>query len=172
MKRVGQIYRDKLASTARIGMETKANVFVVNYSKLTSFQLSEIRKSLRQAGADVYATKNTLARKVLKDLNQIELANSLNNQTAFVWSDGDSAAVSKVLKKYVTDHATFAVSGGVVEGRYVNAGDVKKLADLPPREVLLAQLHNLKALNLSQNKMNMLPRGIPSSLNVINASPP
>jgi Leucine-rich repeat (LRR) protein len=37
-------------------------------------------------------------------------------------------------------------------------------------EVLLAQLHNLKALNLSQNKMNMLPRGIPSSLIALDLS--
>lgn len=140
MKRVGQVYRDKLATTARKSFDGDKSVFLVNYSSLTSFQLGEFRKTLRQAGANVYATKNTIARKVLKDLNQDELAKSVKNQTAFIWTAGDSAAVSKILKKYTADFQAFAVNGGVVEGRYISESEVKRLADLPPREVVLAKL--------------------------------
>lgn len=143
MKRVGQVYREKLAANAKGGAEKSKNVFLVNYSTLSSLKLGELRKSLRAAGADVYATKNTIARRVLKDLNQDQLADSIKNQTAFVWTDGDCAAVSKVLKKFTTDYEAFAVNGGVVEGRYVSSADVKALADLPSREVILAKLLSL-----------------------------
>lgn len=140
MKRVGQVYREKLASTAKAGAQSSKNIFLVHYSRLTSLQISDLRKNLRQAGAGVYATKNTIARRVLKDLNQQQLADAVKDQSAFVWTDGDGAAVSKILKKFATDHDVFALGGGVVEGRYVTGTDIKKLAELPSREVILAKL--------------------------------
>lgn len=140
MKRVGEIYRDSLVKTIKKNVGDHDNIFLLSYSKLSSPQISELRKNLKKAGASVHVTKNALARLALKELNQEPLAEKIKGQTAFVWSPEDSSAISKILVKFAGDIATFNIQGGLLSNRLLEQKDIKQLSELPSREVLLAKL--------------------------------
>jgi len=140
MTRVGQLYRETLVNHIKEGVDENSNVFLISYSKVSSVQASELRKDLKKIGADVYVSKNSVAQIALKELEQKELAERIDGQTAFVWSTADSVAVSKILVKFSEDIKTVTVQGGLLDGRLIEEADVIKLSSLPSREVLLAQL--------------------------------
>lgn len=140
MKRVGLIYREGLAKRIKSNVEEKSSTFVLTYSKLSSSQISDLRKELDQAGASMYVSKNRVAAFALKEMEQAELAATLSGQTAFVWSDSDSSAIAKILIKYSEDFENITVPAGLLDGQFLGQNDVKRLSALPSREVLLAQL--------------------------------
>ncbi|MCR4338174.1 MAG: 50S ribosomal protein L10, partial [Candidatus Omnitrophica bacterium] len=103
-------------------------------------QIDDLRKKMRGVGARVYVSKNRIAQIALKDVKQEALAEHVENQTAFIWSNGDSVAISKALLDFVKGRENVLVKGGVLSGSLLQKEDVKRLSDLPSREVLLAQL--------------------------------
>jgi large subunit ribosomal protein L10 len=131
MKRVGQIYRETLIKTIRNRIDENKNIFVLSYTKLSSPRVSELRKDLKRAGASVFVSRNSLARLALKELKQEPLAERLNGQTAFVWSDADAAEISKILVKFAKECKTFAVSGGLLEGSLLDQAHRPKSKDFP-----------------------------------------
>ena len=140
MKRVGVVYREAFVKNIRDHISENKSVFLLGYTKVSSPQISELRKDLKKAGAEVFVSKNALARIALKELHQEPLAEHVSGQTAFVWTAADSAAVSKILVKFAKDRKTVAVKGGVLEGKLLSESDVHRLSELPSREVLLSQL--------------------------------
>lgn len=140
MKRVGQLYRDNLREHIKQGVEKNTGIFLFSYSRVSSPQITNLRKSLRQTGARMFVSKNSLAQKALKELKQEELAQKINGQTAFIWGGSDSVEVSKILVKFAKDFEYVVLQGGMLEGRLLKKEDIKKLSDLPSRQVLLAML--------------------------------
>ena len=140
MKRVGQVYREGLMNLLKDGVEKSDNVFVLSYTKLSGNKMSELRKSLRKAGASMQVSKNAIAQKTLESLKQEELSKKIQGQTAFVWSKSDSAEISKILVKFVKDCDVVSLRGGLLGNKLLQDTDIKKLSDLPPRAVLLSQL--------------------------------
>ncbi len=140
MTKIGQIYRQGVAANIREGVQNRSSVFLVSYSKVSSLQMDNLRKTLRRAGARMYVSKNTVARKTLQDLQFGTLADKIKGQTAFIWSDGDSAEISKTLTKFTKESAGVLIQGGLLQGKILEPADVKRLSDLPSREVLLTML--------------------------------
>lgn len=140
MKRVGQIFRESVYRDLKKGFKENGSIFLLTYSKLTSTKIGDLRKNLKSAGAHVVVSKNRLAQIALKELGHNQLAERVGGQTAFIWSNKDSAEISKILIKFVKDIETVALKGGLLQGKIIEEGDIKRLSDLPSREVLLAQL--------------------------------
>jgi len=140
MKKVGRLFREKLVDQLKDGVQENKNVFVLSYSQVVGLQMSELRKDLNKVGAQVCVSRNSIARIALKDLENPDLADKVSGQTAFVWSNEDSAEVSKILVKFAKDSEVISLQGGLLEGTVLAEADVKKLADLPPRSVLLSTL--------------------------------
>ncbi len=114
-------------------------VYVTDFAGLNVAQVSDLRRRLRKAGVEYVVVKNTLARRALGDAKVAGLAVALKGNTALALS-GDASAAAKVLTDFAREFQKPAVRGGVVEGRAVSPEQVKRLAALPPREQLLAQL--------------------------------
>ncbi|MGE0269021.1 MAG: 50S ribosomal protein L10 [Candidatus Omnitrophota bacterium] len=140
MKRVGQIYRAEFNNRIRKGIEDNQSIFILSFSNLSSITLSNLRKNLQKSGASMFVSKNSIAQNALKELKFDGLVNRVAKQTAFVWSNSDSAAVSKILIDFSKDLDHVDVKGGLLDGRVLIDTDVKRLSELPPREVLLAML--------------------------------
>lgn len=138
--KVGRLYREKMVSTIKNGVEKKNNAFVVNYRNISSGDISALRKTLQGQKAKMVLSKGTLARIALKDSALSFVSDTLKGHTAFVWSDVDPVQVSKVLVNFAEKNETFAVRGAIVEGNPLKQADVKRLSDLPAKEVLVAQL--------------------------------
>ena len=113
---------------------------LTEYRGLTVKQLAELRRTLRPAGAEYKIYKNTLVRFAAREVVDDQLDPLLTGPTAITFVRGDAAAVAKLLRDYARGHQALVVKGGLLGDKVVSAQDVEALADLPPRDVLLAQL--------------------------------
>lgn len=114
-------------------------LFVTDYSGLRVDQFSEFRNRLAGAGARCHVVKNTFLRRAAKDAGLPDVG-KLKGQTAIVVGDKDVAAAAKIVKGFVAEFQKPIVKVGVIDRAVVSADQIKAIADLPSREVLLATL--------------------------------
>jgi large subunit ribosomal protein L10 len=127
------------ALTARLAAAD--TVFATDYRGLTVKQISELRTRLRAAETEYTVVKNTLARRAAADTGREALLPYLTGPTGIAWVSGDPGVAAKVLDTFAGEHAeAFAIKGGLLEGNDLPTADVTRLAKLPPKEQLLAQL--------------------------------
>src|SRR5437762_10355205 len=112
---------------------------LTEYRGLNVAAISQLRRQLREAGGEYKIYKNTLVRFAARDLG-LEIDELLTGPTAIAFVQGDAAAVAKALRDYARTNQNLVVKGGLLGGRVLSAGDVQALADLPSRDVLLAQV--------------------------------
>ena len=113
---------------------------LTEYRGLNVAAIAELRRSLRAAGGEYKIYKNTLARLGAHSAGIDTLDELLVGPTAIVFVEGDAAAVAKALRDYARGNPALVVKGGLLGERVLTANEVTALADLPSREVLLAQL--------------------------------
>ena len=118
---------------------------VTEYRGLTVAQISTLRRQLRTLGADYKVFKNTLVRRAIAGTEVESLAEFLDGPTAIAFVDGDVSAVAKALRDFARETPKLIVKGGVVDGKPLSIKDLTALADLPSRDVLLAQIAGLLA---------------------------
>ena len=131
---------DKSAAIAELVEEFRSSsaVIVTEYRGLTVAQLKALRRSM--AGeANYTVAKNTLARIAAHEVGIDSLDADLKGPTALVFVKGDVASAAKALKTFGKENPALVMKAGVLEGAYLDADSVKKLADLESREVLLAK---------------------------------
>ena len=137
-----------------IDLEAKLNaspfLFVADYTGLKVAQFAELRTRLWNVGASCHVVKNTFLRRAAKSAGLPELA-ELKGQTAIVVGEKDVAAAAKVLKNFTAEFKKPEVKTGVVDKIVVSTEQIKAIADLPSREVLLATL--LGTLNAPASKL-------------------
>ena len=119
---------------------TKADLVVfLGFKKLTVAKASELRRKLRNVGASYTVAKKRLARIVLKN-EGVDMP-SLEGEVAFITSGEDSIITAKEVRAFAKAHKeTAVILGGVFQKSVVDAGMVVRLAEIPPREVLIAQV--------------------------------
>lgn len=132
---------DKVAAVADLAQSLRDadGVVLTEYRGLTVKQLQELRRSL--GGSASYAVaKNTLTKIAAKDAG-IELDESLLiGPTAIAFINGDVVEAAKGLRDFAKANDPLVIKGGFLDGKQLSADDIKKLADLESREVLLAKL--------------------------------
>ena len=112
---------------------------LADFRGLTVQELTELRQQLREASLELAVVKNTLARRAVQETTFEKLSPYLKGPTSITLSYGDTVAPAKVLSAYIKKRPKLAVRAGLFEGVIVPAEKVSEIADLPPREVLLAQ---------------------------------
>jgi large subunit ribosomal protein L10 len=138
---------------------------LTEYRGLDVRALAELRRALRDAGGEYKIYKNTLVRLAAQDAG-LEIDDLLTGPTAIAFvgekadgSAGDVAAVAKALKDFAKTHDALVIKGGVVDNELLSADDLKILAELPPRDVLLAMLAG--ALQAPMSKFAGLLAAVP-----------
>jgi len=115
--------------------------YLTDFTGMNVKQITEFRSRLRKQGVDYVVVKNTLAQRALQGLEVPDIASFFTGPTGLVIGREDAVAAAKVLTDFAKEYQDRpAVKVGVVDGREFSADQVKKLADMPPREVLLAQI--------------------------------
>jgi large subunit ribosomal protein L10 len=113
---------------------------LTEYRGLTVAQMSELRGNLR-GNATFTVTKNTLAKLAATEAGLGDQVGSLlSGPSAIAFVDGDVAQAAKSLLDFAKAHPLLVIKGGVLDGKALTPAEVGKLADLEPREVLLAKL--------------------------------
>jgi large subunit ribosomal protein L10 len=120
----------------------KAKVAVLtDYRGLTVKQMQDLRGKLRTGNVEYRVVKNTLARRAADAAGYKDLESELKGPVAIAFGYDDLSLPPRLINEFVrTTRLKLEVVGGVVEGRVFNRDQIKQLADLPSREVLLAQL--------------------------------
>ena len=150
---------EKIAAVKEIhGRFTDSEVVLVSeYRGLSVSDLAELRINLRKAGGKYTIYKNTLSRRAAAQAGLGDEFNELfTGPTALTYSDPvegvevDVVTIAKALKEFGAAHEELVIKGGLFEGRFIDAGEVKRLADIEPREVLLSKLAGLMAAPMQQ----------------------
>jgi large subunit ribosomal protein L10 len=115
-------------------------MIVTDYRGLTVTQVATVRRSLHEAGATFHVAKNTLARIAAKQADRPDLVALLEGPTAIAFVAEDPAAAAKKLTELVRQTRILQVRGAVMNGQTLSAEDVRALGELPPRDVLQAQV--------------------------------
>lgn len=114
-----------------------------SYAGMTMAKQTELRTTLRKAGAEMHVVKNTLLRIAADRAGRPEFAQLTEGPTAMVVGFSDMVGVAKALSEFVraNEAATkIAIRNAVVEGRVVDAAYIRDLATVPSREELLARI--------------------------------
>jgi large subunit ribosomal protein L10 len=122
-------------------MQKAKTIVFTNYQGLTHKQLEEFKKQIKTMDSDYVVAKNSLILKSAKDANlSIEDGKSIEGPTGTMFIYEDFAAPLKALAKVIKELGLPSVKIGLMDGKLLTKEDVTKLASLPAREVLLAQL--------------------------------
>ncbi|MCR3921779.1 MAG: 50S ribosomal protein L10 [Firmicutes bacterium] len=113
---------------------------VTDYRGLNVEQITTLRRALRAENVKYVVVKNTLARIAAHELGYEVLDDYFEGPTAIAYGFDDPVAPAKVLTKYAKEFDKLELKGGLLEGVLIDPARIKLLADLPPREVLLAQV--------------------------------
>lgn len=142
---------DKAAAVEELkrSFTSSAAAVLTEYRGITVKGLRQLRRSLG-ADASYAVAKNTLTQIAAKEAGIEGLDEQLTGPTAIAFIHGDVATVAKGLRDFAKDNPHLVIKGGVMDGRVLNADEVKKLADLESREVLLAKLAGAMQANLSK----------------------
>lgn len=133
---------EKVAAVAEIRERLAGSdaAVLTEYRGLKVGELAELRASLRTAGTDFKIFKNTLARRAAEEEGLSELVPMLEGPTAIAFVKGDAVVAAKALREFGKTNAALVIKGGLLATRVLNPADIGALADVEPREVLLARL--------------------------------
>ncbi len=137
-------------------LENATSVVVTEYRGLTVAEMQELRGQLRPSGARYKVYKNTLVRRAADEAG-LELADHLVGPTALAFAEpaegedrGDVVSMAKALRDFAKAHPNLIIKGGLFDGDPIDADGIRALADIEPREVLLAKLAGLMAAPMQQ----------------------
>ena len=132
-------------------LKSSPNLLVADYRGLSMPEIDELRTKLLETGARFSVVKNTLTRLAAEQAGVEALLELIDGPTAiaFIDADGDPAAAAKILNDTARMHDVLVIRGGLLEGDTVGDAEIKRLATLPPADVLRAQLAGAVAAPLT-----------------------
>lgn len=142
---------DKAATVAELTEEFRTSTAAVltEYRGLTVSQISQLRRSLKGV-ANYAVVKNTLTKIAARDAGVEGFDALLTGPSAIAFIKGDPVEGAKSLKDFSKDNPLLVLKAGYMDGRILDAAEIKKLADLESREVLLAKLAGAMKASMSQ----------------------
>jgi len=154
---------------------TSNAALLTEYRGLDVSALGELRRALREAGGDYKVYKNTLVRFAAREAG-LEIDEMLTGPTAIAFvgerpdgEPGDAVMVAKALRDFGRTYPALVVKGGVMDNNLLSADDARALADVEPREVLLAKLAGGLAAPMQQfaGLLQALPRNFAYGLSAL-----
>jgi large subunit ribosomal protein L10 len=142
---------DKVAAVAELTESFRQSnaAVLTEYRGLTVAELKELRRALA-ADARYAIVKNTLTKLAVREAGLAELESLLEGPSAIAFVTGDPINVAKGIRDFARSHPALVVKGGLFDGRTVTPAELRQLADLESREVLLAKLAGAMQASLQQ----------------------
>ena len=135
-----KVQKQEMVTALAAQLERSPTVYVTDFTGLDVARITDLRRRLRAAGVEYVVVKNTLARRALTGAQRAGLEPHLAGPTALVLAGADPTGAAKVLADFAREFEKPAVKVGLVDGKAVTPEQVKRLAALPTKRELLAQL--------------------------------
>lgn len=132
--------KESVVSQLRNQFSHSEAAFLVEYRGLTVRQLERLRSDLRQKGGTFKITKARLMKLAVDGLEQQDLTPFFKDQVGLVFATKETPTVAKVLSDFAKEHAALQLIVGCLDNKILQKNDVMRIATLPSREVLLAQV--------------------------------
>lgn len=142
---------EKAAAVAEIveSFNDATGAVLTEYRGLTVKELQDLRRSLGE-NATYAVVKNTLTKLAAREAGVEGIDDLLTGPTAIAFINGDVVETAKGLRDFAKAHPALVVKGGVLDGDFLDATEIAKLADLESREVLLGKLAGAMLASLTQ----------------------
>ncbi len=149
--------------------EPRAAVILTEYRGLSVEAISNLRFELAKREAEYRVIKNTLAKLAVEGTPYEELSPWLEGPVAAAFVDGDATAAAKALLDFSRANPALKLKGGMLAGKLMDAAQVRALATLPSREVLVARLAGSLRSPLARlhNSMTSFTRNLASVLSQV-----
>jgi len=121
-------------------VKNASSFLLTDYRGLSVGEITALRRSLRETGAEYKVVKNTLFKLATPEIGEAEFAGMLEGPTAVAFVHQDPISVAKALVEFMRVHKALALKGGYVDGQLYDGEQIQTLSKIPPKEVLLAQL--------------------------------
>ena len=115
-------------------------VILTRYTGMTVEQLTNLRRDLKKHNAEFHVVKNNIIAKAVEGQREEALVKLLSGQVGVVYAFGDVAATAKAVEENAKTNEKFLVLGGFMDNALLSKADIKGLATLPSREVLMARI--------------------------------
>lgn len=133
---------------------------VASAQGLSVGKMQQLRRALKQAGGEYRVTKNTFARRAVKDTAYSRLEAQLKGPTGLVFGYADPVAVAKALVRFAEENEKLSIKAGVLDERVLEPAAVAELAKLPSREALLGTFLGLMQAPAAQLLRTMQEPGV------------
>jgi large subunit ribosomal protein L10 len=131
-------------------LEGSVAALLTEYRGLDVKDLFALRASLRGSSTEYRVLKNTLTSIAVREVGYEDLVPLLQGPTAVAFVHGDPVQAAKDLAEFARTHPSLVLKGGVLDGKVLDADEVRRLATLESREVMLARLAGLFQASLQQ----------------------
>jgi large subunit ribosomal protein L10 len=117
-------------------------LYLTDFTGLNVKAMTELRRSLKKSGAEYFVVKNRLAKRVFQESEDLpDISDSLIGPTGFVLGYEDVARAAKAVSDFAKTHDKKPVFKlGIMDGKVLQPEQVERIARLPAREQLLAEL--------------------------------
>ena len=162
-------HKVEVVDEVKTRMSAATASIVSEYRGLTVAELADLRQALATASGDYKIFKNTLVRRAIDGGDYQPLSEYLSGPSALTFVQGDISAVAKALRDFSRTNPHLVIKGGLADGSLLSSSDLAALADLPPREVLLARLAGALAAPMQQmaGLLQALPRNLAYGLQAL-----
>lgn len=131
--------KEKKVSEILWDLQGTSIVVLTDYRGLSVAQISSLRRMLKQEGVKYKVVKNTLALLAARKAGLEALEQYLEGPTAVAYGYDDPVTPVKLLVKFAKDNEHLSIKGGVLENKIVSEKELRRLAELPSKDVLLAR---------------------------------
>jgi len=127
-----QMLKEKMGSAQLIVM--------ADYKGINVSAITKLRRKMRESGSELKVAKNTITKIAARELGIEGMDEYLEGPTALAFGFDDPVAPAKILSDFAKEYKQLGIKAGILEGRVVDDVQIKELANLPSREVLLARV--------------------------------
>ena len=127
-----------IAGAVRDALENSLFLLMVDYSGLSVQQMQDLRGELRQVESTLMVTKNAFLGRAADSLGWDGIRAGLQGATAMITGTGEVTPVAKRVTDFAKQNQRPSIKGGWLGQQLLSAGDVKDMAMIPPREIMLS----------------------------------
>lgn len=162
--------KEQLLKQYKENLEKSSAIFLTQSQGIPVNDMTVLRRKLREANGSYSIIKNTLAKKALNEvgLNGKEIEALLEGPVGVSFCYGNLPPVAKTLVDFAKDIEVFEIKGGLLGNKFLSEDQIKELADLPPLEVIRAQLLGVLSAPASQ-LVGVVASGVRQVVNVLDA---
>lgn len=132
--------KQAIVADIKAKFENTQSVVFLDYRGLTVAEVTDLRSQCRAAGVEYVVLKNTMIELAAKELGIEGLDEHLKGPTAVAFGVKDPVAPAKILTEFIKKTKKTTIKCGLVENKYLDVAGVQALAELPPKEVLIAKM--------------------------------